>query len=170
MSQAPRVTIEMIEAAIMHETYTVLPDGRTTICQLTLDNGFTVDGHSACVSKENFDAALGNKYSREAAVSKVWAFLGFRLADQLSKIPEHMFEELDDVFVGTKAVIALPMNRQDYIDYRGWQLPENENGEDLGFLVEYLDGGKSNHPDHKGYISWSPAEVFLRSYSHVTQG
>ena len=83
MSTAPKVTIEQVEDAIRGETYTVLPDGRTTICQLTLDNGFTVDGHSACVSIENFNAELGNKYSREEAVKKVWAYLGFRLADQL---------------------------------------------------------------------------------------
>ncbi len=83
MSNAPRVTIEDVNAAIISETYTVLPDGRTTICQLTLDNGFTVIGESACVSAENFDAAIGNKYAREAAVSKVWQFLGFRLRDAM---------------------------------------------------------------------------------------
>lgn len=83
MSTAPRVTIEDVEAAIREETYTVLPDGRTTICQLTLDNGFTVDGHSACVSKENFNAEIGNKFAREEAIKKVWGYLGFRLSDQL---------------------------------------------------------------------------------------
>lgn len=83
MSTAPRVTIEQVEAAIREETYTVLPDGRTTICQLTLDNGFTVDGHSACVSKENFNPEIGNKFAREEAVKKVWGYLGFRLSDQL---------------------------------------------------------------------------------------
>lgn len=83
--RAPTVTLEQVLASIHGETYTVLPDGRTTICQLTLDNGFTVDGKSACVSKENFNEELGNKYSREAAVSKVWQFLGFRLADDLYK-------------------------------------------------------------------------------------
>lgn len=164
---APKVTIEQVNAAIVGETYTVLPDGRTTICQLTLDNGFTVDGHSACVSKENFNEADGNKYSREKAVDKVWGYLGFRLADQLAKIPEDMLGELDDVFVGTKAVIATPMDRGQYNDYRNWDVPEDEDPNDLGFLVEYLDGGKPNHPDHKGYISWSPAEIFLRSYNRV---
>lgn len=81
---APRVTLEQVEAAIVDETYTVLPDGRTTICQLTLDNDFTVEGKSACVSKENFNAELGNKYSRERAVNEVWQLLGFRLADQIA--------------------------------------------------------------------------------------
>tara|TARA_R110001606_G_scaffold319345_1_gene466216 strand:- start:148 stop:594 length:447 start_codon:yes stop_codon:yes gene_type:complete len=56
------------------------------------------------------------------------------------------------------------MNRADYITYRGWVLPEDEDGSDEGFLVEYIDGGASNHSDHEGYISWSPAEVFLEAY------
>lgn len=84
-STAPSVTAEQVEAAIVEETYTVLPNGRTTICQLTLYNGFTVEGSSACVSKERFNAELGNKYSRERALNKVWEHLGFRLADHLCK-------------------------------------------------------------------------------------
>lgn len=82
---APRVTPEQVEAAIVGETYTVLPNGRTTVCQLTLDNGFTVEGMSACVSIENFNAELGNKYSRQRAVDQVWQLLGFRLQDTLPR-------------------------------------------------------------------------------------
>ena len=84
MSNAPRVSLEQVHAAIKKETYTVLPDGKTTICQLTLDNGFTVEGQSACVSIENFSKELGEKYSKERALNKVWEFLGFRLSDRLS--------------------------------------------------------------------------------------
>lgn len=68
------------------------------------------------------------------------------------------------VYEGTKLVQAKPMNRLEYNQYRGWDLPADENGADEGFLVEYLDGGQANHPDHKGYISWSPKEVFERAY------
>lgn len=67
-------------------------------------------------------------------------------------------------FVGVKSVLASPMNRQDYNDYRGWELPADEDGSDDGYLVEYIDGGKSNHSEHKGYISWSPKEVFEKAY------
>lgn len=59
------------------------------------------------------------------------------------------------------------MNRADYNDYRGWVLPDDELGTDEGYLVEYLDGGKSNHPDHKGYISWSPKEQFENGYTEI---
>ena len=69
-----------------------------------------------------------------------------------------------ETYVGTKVIKARPMSRAEYNDYRGWALPADENGEDKGFLVEYTDGGQANHPDHEGYISWSPAGVFERAY------
>lgn len=71
-------------------------------------------------------------------------------------------------FIGTKVIQARPMTRGEYNDYRGWTLPENEDSEDAGMLVEYVDGGKSNDIRHNGYISWSPLEVFNRAYRPVT--
>lgn len=71
-------------------------------------------------------------------------------------------------YLGTKAVTARPMTRQEYNDYRGWQMPENENGDDPGLLVEYVDGGAANDPRHAGYISWSPRDVFERAYRPTT--
>lgn len=131
------------------------------------------------------------------------------------------------VFLGSSAVFATEMTRQEYNDYRGWQLPENEDGGDIGYItedragqknteqlegfVQWLpkveferkfkpvgktkqlgssvwgsvihtdhndvsvthrewvdpepsDDGKPNHPDHKGYVSWSPACVFKDAY------
>ncbi len=73
-------------------------------------------------------------------------------------------------YIGTKVIHALPMTRQAYNDYRGWQLPDNEDGADDGYLVEYVDGGKANDPRHAGYISWSPKDVFERAYCEVGQG
>lgn len=66
--------------------------------------------------------------------------------------------------IGVKLINAIPMSRAEYNDLRGWVLPFDENGEDAGYLVEYLDGGKANHPDFVGYISWSPADVFEKAY------
>lgn len=74
-----------------------------------------------------------------------------------------------ELFIGTKLVNAKPMTRQAYVDYRGWALPADEDGSDAGYLVEYLDGGKANMPDFAGYVSWSPADVFEKSY-RVTAG
>jgi len=67
-------------------------------------------------------------------------------------------------YFGTKQILAREMSRQEYNDYRGWTLPADEDGTDEGYLVEYVDGGDSNHPDHSGYISWSPKAVFYTAY------
>ena len=67
-------------------------------------------------------------------------------------------------FIGYKVVNAAVMTRGQYNALRGWEVPADEDPEDQGFLVEYLDGGRSNHPDYKGYISWSPRDVFERAY------
>lgn len=67
-------------------------------------------------------------------------------------------------YIGTKVVLAKPMTRGAYNQYRGWTPPEGEDQNVDGFLVEYQDGGEANHPGHVGYISWSPADVFHQSY------
>jgi len=64
-------------------------------------------------------------------------------------------------YIGVKEINAQPMTRQAYNDFRGWQLPDNENGEDEGFLVEYIDGGSPNTPEFKGYVSWRSERMFL---------
>lgn len=78
-----KVTEEEIKAAIRKKEFILLPDGRTTICMLTLDNGFTVRGESSCVDKKNYDQDLGEEYAYKDAFSKCWLLLGFRLADRL---------------------------------------------------------------------------------------
>lgn len=70
--------------------------------------------------------------------------------------------------IGTKQVTATPMTRLAYNEYRGWTLPADEDGSDAGYLVEYLDGGKPNHPGHTGYISWSPKAQFDAAYRPTT--
>ena len=67
-------------------------------------------------------------------------------------------------FIGTKSVLATPMTRLEYNQYRGWDVPSDENPSDDGYLVEYLDGGQANHEAHAGYISWSPKQVFSNAY------
>jgi hypothetical protein len=67
-------------------------------------------------------------------------------------------------YIGTKLINAIPMTRLAYNDFRGWKLPENENGNDEGYLVEYLDGGFPNTKEYAGYVSWSPKEQFENAY------
>lgn len=82
---APRLTPAQIDAAIAAEDYHVFPGSQLTVCCLTLQNGFTVTGESACVSPANFNAELGRKIARSHARDKIWALEGYLLRDQLSK-------------------------------------------------------------------------------------
>ena len=65
--------------------------------------------------------------------------------------------------IGVKIVVGTPMNRNDYNDYRGWDLPSSEDGMDEGFLVEYVGSVDQNDSRHKGYISWCPKGQFETS-------
>lgn len=80
---APRVTPERLEQVINSEQYHVFPGTTFTACLLTLVNGYTVIGESACASPENFDAALGRKIARSNAVNKIWQLEGYLLKQQL---------------------------------------------------------------------------------------
>jgi len=70
-------------------------------------------------------------------------------------------------YIGTKLIGAIPMNRLAYNEFRGWDLPADENGDDEGYLVEYHDGGKPNTESYAGYVSWSPKEQFDNAYRQV---
>lgn len=69
-------------------------------------------------------------------------------------------------YIGTKTIHAKPMTLGEYNKYRGWVIPENEDSAKEGYLlVEDIGGVKSNMPEkHKGYVSWSPSDVFEAVY------
>lgn len=85
MSTPTKVTREHLGRRIASADYVVMPDGRTTVCQLTMQNGFTVRGESSCVSAENFNKELGEKYAYEKAFDNAWAFEGYLLAELLHR-------------------------------------------------------------------------------------
>lgn len=80
----PSVTLGDVERAIADVSYTVLTDssGRastTTVCMITLDNGHSVIGSSACVVPEKFNREMGEKCAYEKAMDEVWALLEYEL-------------------------------------------------------------------------------------------
>ena len=76
--------------------------------------------------------------------------------------------QVGKLYTGTKTLHAWPMTRGQYNDYRKWDTPPREDKSDAGYLVEYVDGGEANDFRHKGYISWTPADVFERTYRLVS--
>ena len=101
---APRITPADIEANIVKEVYFTAAEGIAghakiaddyskvintehtllTFCVLTMRNGFTVTGESACASPENFDAKIGRKIARENAIDKIWPLMGYELRTKLA--------------------------------------------------------------------------------------
>lgn len=59
-----------------------------TFCVLTLQNGFTVTGESACASPENFDPEIGRQIARANAENKIWPLMGYQLK-------QRMYEQVD---------------------------------------------------------------------------
>jgi predicted nuclease with TOPRIM domain len=90
-----RVTEEQIEAKIKDKKFTVLEDGKTTICNLYLENGFTVRGESACVDPANFDKELGEKIAYENAKDKIWLLEGYLLQEKLHNQPEDFLDRME---------------------------------------------------------------------------
>jgi hypothetical protein len=74
---------EMLEEVVASAP--VMPELKLlTFCVLVLRNGFTVTGESACARPENFDAELGRKIARKAAVDKCWPLMGYELRSKLA--------------------------------------------------------------------------------------
>ena len=103
---APRVTPQRIEEVIEDVQYFTAGDGAygyqtreetvdvatypsalnlLTFCVITLKNGFTVTGESACASPENFNEEIGRKIAYDNAKNKIWPLEGYLLKEQLYK-------------------------------------------------------------------------------------
>lgn len=82
---APRVTPSKLEEVIVSEQFHVFANSTFTACLLTLKNGYTVLGESACASPENYNAEIGRKIARSNAVNKIWALEGYLLRQKLSE-------------------------------------------------------------------------------------
>lgn len=145
---ASRVTPVDIEANIASEVYFTAADGvggtwqnvppgtqqktlalcSLTFCVITLQNGFTVHGSSACASPENFNAEIGRKIARENAVQKIWPLMGYALKQRLHdegkarKPPSDA--EVDSA--AERAFWQFDARRSDYAEWSGCAQPERD--------------------------------------------
>lgn len=84
-SREPRtsVTLNHMESRIKIIRFTLMPGTTTTFCNLQMINGYSVWGMSACVDPSRYDQELGEKYSYDDAISKLWALEGYLLAEEI---------------------------------------------------------------------------------------
>lgn len=84
MSEPRTVTIERLESLIVAEEFlTPAMSPTVTICVLTLQNGFSLIGHSACVDPRNYDQAIGCRIARADALENAWPLEGYLLAQRM---------------------------------------------------------------------------------------
>jgi hypothetical protein len=79
----PAITPVHLELCVVSEDYHVFPGTTLTVCCLTLENGYTVTGQSACVHAGNFDPVRGRQVARKNAVDNIWALEGYLLRQRL---------------------------------------------------------------------------------------
>jgi hypothetical protein len=77
----PKVTKDSIEAKIAKVDYLVLPDSTVTLCNITLKNGYSVRGESACVDPRNFNVEIGKGLAYKQAFDRLWPLEGYLLAE-----------------------------------------------------------------------------------------
>lgn len=85
---APRVTPDRIDALMARVQFRFHVEETSTFCHAFLDGEFFLaTGHSACVSKTNFDWELGQKIAKEnvlkPARDKLWELEGYALRQRL---------------------------------------------------------------------------------------
>jgi hypothetical protein len=95
---APRVSPDRIAELMARVQFSFHVQGTSTFCYAFLDGEFYLAaGHSACVSKENFDAELGQKIAKanvmKPATDKLWELEGYTLRQHLAE----EFSPFDDV-------------------------------------------------------------------------
>ncbi|WP_373767242.1 Gp49 family protein [Glaesserella sp.] len=77
-----KLTLEDIQSVIVKAEYHRLTDKLTT-CVLTLQNGYTVTGESACIDATNYVQEIGEKIAYENAMNKVWQLEGYLLQQKI---------------------------------------------------------------------------------------
>lgn len=150
---APRITPDHIESVIDGVVYFTAADGYRanpcydpnstpssalpapqslellTFCVITLKNGFTVTGESACASPENFNAEIGRQVAFENARNKIWMLEGYLLKQKLfeknkpSTFQERVILEAQELKVKLDALSDFIVKGQpESIDDESWKL------------------------------------------------
>lgn len=82
----PRVTEDSIKGKI--DSVKFLYDQQTTICLITMQNGFKFIGTSTPADARNYDADVGDRYAYDNAFKQIWTHEGYLLREQLKDTPE----------------------------------------------------------------------------------
>lgn len=80
----PKVTEESIRAKIAGAEY--VKHGLTTVCFITMQNGFRFVGTSTPASEGNYDELVGQRYAYDNAFKQIWTHEGYLLREVLALV------------------------------------------------------------------------------------
>lgn len=154
---APRLTPDGIHAVITDESYCLLENTTTTICYLTLENGFVVTGESACISVENFDQKIGCEVAYKQALGKIWMLEGYLMKQRIYDAAQPRPVDLEHI-----ARVAHEVNRAycaalgdgsqlAWEDAPAWQRESARMGADLHVMGDF--GPEASH------VSWANQKI-----------
>ena len=72
---------EVVARFIVGESYTVLPSGKSMICELRMANGYTCVGTASVIDPTNFDFDKARAASRRRAMDDLYKVLGYAKQD-----------------------------------------------------------------------------------------
>ena len=78
-----RVTLDALKENIEKVDFIVHAGTQLTLCVITLKNGFTVTGESACADPAMFNKEIGERIAQENAEKKIWPLMGYALKQEL---------------------------------------------------------------------------------------
>ncbi|UCR75490.1 hypothetical protein PP742_gp06 [Alcaligenes phage vB_Af_QDWS595] len=128
---APKIHPEDLDAQVSEVQYLQVPGKTLIYCVITMLNGFTVTGESACADPDNFNEEVGKSIAFRNAKDKMWSLLGYELKTRLHKEAGSTFltrlkdeaEQLEDrtknlsAFMNSATFSTLdPENREDLFD------------------------------------------------------
>jgi len=179
---APKVTVEQIEATIDKEFYYTAEQGANasggnaggaltllTHCTLLLKNGFIATGTSAAASPENFDAEKGKTIARAKAVDQMWVLLGYELKTDLARFLDKDPPSQPDLAPHTYVNLGYskPMKQQAYMDLTGSQALPGTQPTDDGYIVEAPGSGAPNAPGYENHVFWYAKAEFEAAWKPV---
>ena len=94
---APRLTPDIIDSLIKEKSFHKLTDV-LTVCVLTLQNGFTVTGESACASPANYNQQIGEYIAFTNARDKIWVLEGYLLKQKLYEESLWQIENIMNIY------------------------------------------------------------------------
>lgn len=85
-SDAPKVTEADIIARIVKKSYTIMPAGRTVICEITMVNGWTHHGKSTPVSNDDLHIRQAQTRAFMDAIQVAWPMEAYLLRERLYQV------------------------------------------------------------------------------------